>query len=56
MDSRINLLILKNSAKLNNLIEKGAPYDKILKQSQKLDIYISIAMKIINKKIESNKD
>ena len=51
MDSRINLLILKNSARLNNPIEKGAPYDKILKQSQKLDKYIAIAMKQINNNI-----
>lgn len=49
MDSRINLLISKNSARLNNLIEKGAPYEKIVKQSQKLDKYIMIAMKKINK-------
>ena len=51
MDSRINLLISKNSARLDELIEKGAPYDKILIQSQKLDIYISIAMKQINNKV-----
>ena len=49
MDSRINLLILKNSARLNNLIEKGAPYEKLVKQSQKLDKYIMIVMKKINK-------
>lgn len=49
MDIRINYLISRNSAKLNNLIEKGAPYEKIVKQSQKLDKYIMIAMKQINK-------
>ena len=32
MDSRINLLISKNSARLDNLIEKGAPTRKYLKQ------------------------
>ena len=50
MDSRINLLISKNSARLDKLIETGAPYEKILKQSQKLDKYIAIAMKHINTK------
>lgn len=49
MDSKINFLISKNSTKLNKLIEKNAPYEKILKQSQKLDKYIMIAMKKINK-------
>ena len=49
MDSRINLLISKNSARLDELIRKGAPYEKILKQSQKLDKYIAMAMKHINK-------
>lgn len=51
MDSKLNLIILKNSARLDELIRKGAPYEKILKQSQKLDIYILIAMKQINTKI-----
>ena len=49
MDCRLNLLITKNSARLDKLIESGAPYEKILKQSQKLDKYIAIAMKDINK-------
>ena len=49
MNSRIAYLILKNSAKLKNLIESEAPYEKILKQSQKLDKYIIIKMKSINK-------
>lgn len=49
MDSRLNLLITKNSARLDELIRKGAPYEKILKQSQKLDKYIAIAMRDINK-------
>ena len=48
MDSRINLLILRNSARLDKLIESGAPYEKILNQSQKLDKYIAIAMRDIN--------
>lgn len=45
----INLLISKNSTILDELIEKGAPYDEILKQSQLLDKYIAIAMNHINK-------
>ena len=49
MNSRIAYLILKNSAKLNKLIESNAPYEKILKQSRKLDKYIMIKMKCINK-------
>ena len=49
MDSRINLLISKNSARLNELIRQNAPYEKILKQSKKLDKFIVIAMKDINK-------
>ena len=48
MKSNIPYLILKNSAKLDKLIESNAPYEKILKQSQKLDKYIIIYMKDIN--------
>ena len=49
MDSRINLLISKNSARPDELIRQNAPYEKILKQSKKLDKFIVIAMKDINK-------
>lgn len=49
MDSRIYFLISRNSAKLNKLIESDAPYEKVLKQSRRLDKYIMIAMKQINK-------
>ena len=49
MNSRIPYLILKNSARLEKLIESDAPYEKILKQSQKLDKYIIIYMKNLNK-------
>lgn len=48
MDFKINLLILKNSARLKKLIESNAPYEKILKQSPKLDKYIIIYMKVLN--------
>ena len=49
MKSNIPYLILRNSAKLEKLIENNAPYEKILKQSRKLDKYIIIYMKDINK-------
>lgn len=49
MDSKIDYLILKNSAKLDKLIKANEPYEKILKQSQILDKYIIIKMKYINK-------
>ena len=48
MDYKIDYLILTNSAKLKNLIESKAPYEKVLKQSKKLDKYIIIKMKCIN--------
>lgn len=37
MDSKTIYLIIKNTAKLEKLIENNAPYEKIIKQSQKLD-------------------
>lgn len=48
MDYKTDYLILKNSAKLKNLIESKAPYEKVLKQSKILDKYIVIKMKCIN--------
>lgn len=48
MKSNIPYLILKNSARLEKLIENNASYDRILKQSQKLDKYIIIYMKDLN--------
>ena len=45
MEPRVCLLIAKNRARLQKLIESNAPYKKILAQSQKLDKYISIQMK-----------
>ena len=50
MDSRLHYLILKNTARLEKLIESEAPYEKILKQRQKLDKLIMIAMKDVNRK------
>lgn len=49
MESKLIYLIVRNKAKLEKLIENDAPYEKILKQSQKLDRYIIIQMKYINK-------
>lgn len=45
---KLALLIVKNRAKLERLITEQADYDKILKQSKKLDKYI--AKKIIKDK------
>ena len=41
---------LKNNAKLESLIAKEADYEKILKQSQRIDKYIVEEMKRINDK------
>lgn len=49
MDSKIIYLIMKNTAKLEKLIESNAPYEKIVRQSKKLDKYIMIQMKFMNK-------
>lgn len=44
-DFKLTLLIMRNRSRLESLITKGASYEKILKQSQKLDEYISMKMK-----------
>ena len=49
----ITLLRLKHTAKLEKLIREGAPYDKILKESQTVDKYI--AMEMQNKMLENSK-
>lgn len=49
-DSKLTLLITKNKDKLEKLIETGADYSKILKQSQKLDTFI--VQKIKRQKIK----
>ena len=48
MDTKIFYLIMKNTAKLEKLIETNAPYEKILTQSKKLDKYIMIQMKYLH--------
>ena len=48
IDYKINLLVIKNRAKLEKLIENNASSKKILKQSQLLDKYIAKQIKEIN--------
>lgn len=50
MDPKIILLIFKNKSKLERLIENNAPYEKILKQSQLLDKYLTIQIKYMSEK------
>lgn len=49
MNSKTNNFIKKNVTILEQMIEQNASYDKIVRQSQKLDKYIIIKMKHINK-------
>lgn len=49
MNSKTNNFIKKNVKILEQMIETNASYDEIVKQSQKLDKYIIIEMKHINK-------
>lgn len=49
MNSSISLKTLKANAKLEKLILENAPYEVIVKQSQKLDKYIIKQMLQINK-------
>ena len=44
----ITLAVMKNRIKLERMIEREDDYQKILKQSKKLDKYINIAMKQLN--------
>lgn len=49
MESKIILLILKNKARLSKMIKDNVPYEKIVKQSQKLDKYIIKQINAMNK-------
>ena len=53
----MTLLRLKHTAKLEKMIEEGRDYEEILKQSEKLDEYITYEMKKINEvnSIDKNK-
>ena len=50
MDYRLNLLVIKNKARLEKLIRENAPYDRVLKQSKRLDKFIVQQIKKINSK------
>lgn len=42
MSYRVELLIIKNKAKLEQMIREESDYNKIVKQSQRLDKYLNI--------------
>ena len=46
---KLDLLIIVNKKRLNNMISNDCDYEKILKQSQKLDKYIALkTIELIN--------
>ena len=45
MSYRVELLIIKNKAKLEQMIREESDYNKIVKQSQRLDKYINMKMR-----------
>ena len=45
MNYKLELLIIKNRAKLEQMIREDYEYKKILKQSQRLDKYLNIKMR-----------
>ncbi len=45
MNYKLELLIIKNRAKLEQMIREESDYKKIVKQSQRLDKYINIKMR-----------
>lgn len=48
---KLDLLIIVNKTRLNNMISRNEDYEVILKQSQKLDKYITKkTIELINKK------
>ena len=49
MNCNVPLKKLKETARLEKLIKQNAPEEKILKQSQKLDRYVLIQYKQMNK-------
>ena len=49
MNCKIPLKKIKETARLEKLIKQNAPEEKILKQSQKLDRYVLIQYKQMNK-------
>ena len=45
MNYKIELLIIKNRAKLEQMIREDYEYKKIVKQSQRLDRYLNMKMR-----------
>lgn len=45
MNYKTELLIIKNRAKLEQMIREDCEYKKILKQSQRLDKYLNMKMR-----------
>ena len=45
MNYKLELLIIKNRAKLEQMIKNGSDYKKIVKQSQRLDKYLNMKMR-----------
>ena len=45
MNYKLELLIIKNRAKLETMIKNESDYNKIVKQSQRLDKYLNIKMR-----------
>lgn len=51
INMKLDLLIIVNKTRLNNMISRNEDYEVILKQSQKLDKYITKkTIELINKK------
>lgn len=45
MNYKLELLIIKNRAKLEQMIKNESDYNKIVKQSQRLDKYLNMKMR-----------
>lgn len=45
MNYKLELLIIKNRAKLEQMIKNESDYNKIVKQSQRLDKYLNLKMR-----------
>ena len=45
MNYKLELLIIRNRAKLEQMIREDYEYNKIVKQSQRLDKYLNIKMR-----------
>lgn len=45
MNYKLELLIIRNRAKLEQMIREDCEYNKIVKQSQRLDKYLNIKMR-----------